>query len=142
MPIDLSDVEQKRLKNLTNRDSSRGYETTNVLFKKIKDTDDHRVKFIGINKESGNIQSILNFKQFSAFAKMYRHNKTINKIMIKDDLTRIEAKAEYKKRVDYIEKKQIDNISKRNNISINEAKKFRANLINKGKRDVLDGYSY
>ena len=142
MPIDLSDDEQKRLKNLTNKDSSRGYETTNVLFKKIKDTDDHRVKFIGINKQSGNIQSILNFKQFSAFAKMYRHNKTINKIMTRDNLNRIEAKEEYEKRVKYIENKQIQNISKRKGISIKEAKLVRADLIHKGKRDVLDSYSY
>ena len=127
MPMDIKKDESKRLKGLSNiteselkriktetdKSSVRGYSTTNVLFKKIKDTEDHRIKFIGINKKSGEVQSILNYKQFTAFAKMYRHNQVINKIMKKDKLNRVEAKAEYKKRVEYIENKQLTNINEK-----------------------------
>lgn len=89
--------ESDRLKKLTNQNAQRGYETTNVLFKKIKDTEDHRVKFIGINKQSGEVQSILNFKQFSAFAKMYRHNKSIQKYRKNMDIQDRKLKTNTKK---------------------------------------------
>lgn len=148
MTLDLDKDEEKRLKRLTNMNDKRGYKTTHVIFKKIKDDKDHRVKFIGINRKTGRIQSIMLYKHATSFFKMYRHNKTINEIRKEEEqkqkrpITRAEAKEEYNNRLKYIEEKQIKNIMVQKSLNKRQAVDFRNDLIRKGNRQALDSYSY